>query len=56
MIEPVASDAALLADIRTTAAREDGHVRLWWLGQSGFLVQCNGRHLLLDPESPVRTA
>ncbi len=23
--------------------------RLWWLGQSGFLVQWQGRHLLLDP-------
>ena len=23
--------------------------RIWWLGQSGFLVQCDGRYLLLDP-------
>jgi L-ascorbate metabolism protein UlaG (beta-lactamase superfamily) len=22
---------------------------LWWLGQSGFLMQWNGRHLLFDP-------
>jgi L-ascorbate metabolism protein UlaG (beta-lactamase superfamily) len=48
MIEPVLKDAALLADIGA-AARDDGHVRLWWLGQSGFLVQWRGRHLLLDP-------
>jgi L-ascorbate metabolism protein UlaG (beta-lactamase superfamily) len=48
MIEPVLKDAALLADIGA-AARDDGHFRLWWLGQSGFLVQWRGRHLLLDP-------
>ena len=23
--------------------------RLWWLGQSGFLFQWRGQHLLLDP-------
>lgn len=49
MIEPVASDAALVAHIRATAGLMDDHVRLWWLGQSGFLVQWRGRHLLLDP-------
>lgn len=48
MIIPVTQDAALLDDIRT-APRDDGHVHLWWLGQSGFLVQWQGRHLLLDP-------
>jgi L-ascorbate metabolism protein UlaG (beta-lactamase superfamily) len=31
-------------------AREDRtQVHLWWLGQSGFLIQWQGRHLLLDP-------
>jgi L-ascorbate metabolism protein UlaG (beta-lactamase superfamily) len=48
MIEPALKDAALLADIKA-AARDDGHFRLWWLGQSGFLLQWRGRHLLLDP-------
>lgn len=48
LIEPALKDDALLADIRA-AARDDGHFRLWWLGQSGFLVQWRGRHLLLDP-------
>ncbi len=48
MIRPALSDAELLADIR--AARvDDGGLRLWWLGQSGFLLQWQGRHLLLDP-------
>lgn len=40
--------AALLHDIRA-AASEREHFHLWWLGQSGFLVQWQGRHLLLDP-------
>lgn len=48
MIVPALKDAALLADI-VDANRDDGHVHLWWLGQSGFLVQFGGRHLLLDP-------
>lgn len=48
MIVPLLQDDALLADIRA-ADQRDGHVRLWWLGQSGFLVQYDGAHLLLDP-------
>jgi L-ascorbate metabolism protein UlaG (beta-lactamase superfamily) len=38
----------LLADVRV-ANRNDDNFRLWWLGQSGFLVQWKGSHLLLDP-------
>jgi L-ascorbate metabolism protein UlaG (beta-lactamase superfamily) len=49
MIEPKMSGEALLADIRQTAAAEDKRLYLWWLGQSGFLVQYHGHHLLLDP-------
>lgn len=30
-------------------ARSRGGLHLWWLGQSGFLVQWEGHHLLLDP-------
>ena len=48
MITPVLRDAALLADIAAANVR-DGHVRLWWLGQSGFLLQWDGHHLLFDP-------
>jgi L-ascorbate metabolism protein UlaG (beta-lactamase superfamily) len=48
VIEPVQKDAALLADIKA-ANRQDGNFRLWWLGQSGFLVQWKAKHLLLDP-------
>ncbi|MGC1784752.1 MAG: MBL fold metallo-hydrolase [Acidobacteriaceae bacterium] len=48
MIEPVLRGEALLEDI-AAANRKDGEFRLWWLRQSGFLLQWNGRHLLLDP-------
>jgi L-ascorbate metabolism protein UlaG (beta-lactamase superfamily) len=44
----VQSHAALRADIRA-ADRRDGGFRLWWLGQSGFLLQWQGVHVLLDP-------
>jgi len=48
MIRPVLSHEALLADIRQS--REDHEqFHLWWLGQSGFLLQWRARHLLLDP-------
>lgn len=48
MLKPVLADDDFLADV--AAAREDAQgFHLWWLGQSGFLVQWQGRHLLLDP-------
>lgn len=48
LIKPFAKDDALLADIN--AARADDDVfHLWWLGQSGFLLQWRGNHLLFDP-------
>lgn len=42
------SHAALLADIRAGEENDRGF-RLWWLGQSGFLLQWQGVHVLLDP-------
>jgi L-ascorbate metabolism protein UlaG (beta-lactamase superfamily) len=48
VIEPVLADDALIADVRRSRDETAGF-RLWWLGQSGFLVQHAGRHLLLDP-------
>jgi len=48
MIVPALSHDALLADIQQANTTND-RVRLWWLGQSGFLVQWNQRHLLFDP-------
>ncbi len=48
MIAPALRDEAFLADV-FRARNDHEHLRLWWLGQSGFLVQWQGRHLLLDP-------
>jgi L-ascorbate metabolism protein UlaG (beta-lactamase superfamily) len=48
MIRPTLQGDALLSDIRE-ANHDDGNFRLWWLGQSGFLLQWLGHHLLFDP-------
>jgi L-ascorbate metabolism protein UlaG (beta-lactamase superfamily) len=47
MIRPIQSGETLLADVRRAASEPGFH--LWWLGQSGFLVQHAGRYLLIDP-------
>jgi L-ascorbate metabolism protein UlaG (beta-lactamase superfamily) len=49
LIEPVLRDDALLDDVRAGADAGDDLLRLWWLGQAGFLVQWAGHHLLIDP-------
>lgn len=48
MIRPVLQDDDFLEDVEN-AAQDLQDLHLWWLGQSGFLVQWQGRHLLLDP-------
>lgn len=48
MIEPLLADDELLRDIRTARSEADA-MHLWWLGQSGFLLQWNDQHLLFDP-------
>lgn len=48
MIVPFQKDDDLLLDVGASDVN-DGHVRLWWLGQSGYLVQFERAHLLLDP-------
>jgi L-ascorbate metabolism protein UlaG (beta-lactamase superfamily) len=48
MIQPLLAHDALLADIRAARA-EPAALHLWWLGQSGFLMQHAGRHVLVDP-------
>jgi L-ascorbate metabolism protein UlaG (beta-lactamase superfamily) len=45
MIRPLRAGDAFLADVQAAT----GPLDLWWLGQSGFLVAHDGRHLLLDP-------
>ena len=48
MIVPVQKDDVLLADVAAARAEPEA-LHLWWLGQSGFLVQWQGRRLLFDP-------
>jgi L-ascorbate metabolism protein UlaG (beta-lactamase superfamily) len=48
MIRPVLQADSVLADIRAAGAAH-GALNLWWLGQSGFLIKCDGQHLLVDP-------
>src|SRR5512138_653414 len=48
MIKPVLQDDAFLEDV--SRAKDDAdQLHLWWLGQSGYLIQWQGHHLLLDP-------
>jgi L-ascorbate metabolism protein UlaG (beta-lactamase superfamily) len=48
MIRPLRKNDALLADIREAGSISD-ELHIWWLGQSGFLVQWSGIHVLFDP-------
>jgi L-ascorbate metabolism protein UlaG (beta-lactamase superfamily) len=48
VIEPFLQDEAFLADVDEARA-DRRRFHLWWLGQSGFLLQWQGRHLLFDP-------
>lgn len=48
MINAYWKDDELLKDIQQADANE-AHFRIWWLGQSGFLVHYKGQFLLFDP-------
>jgi L-ascorbate metabolism protein UlaG (beta-lactamase superfamily) len=48
MIKPKLKDGTFLSDIRETS-KDTSRLHVWWLGQSGFLLQYQGKHLLLDP-------
>ncbi len=47
MIKAIRKQQDLLADILHHESSDDLH--LWWLGQSGYLIQYHGKRLLLDP-------
>ncbi|GAB4021152.1 MBL fold metallo-hydrolase [Spirosoma migulaei] len=50
MLKPAfQKDEALLADIETARNQQTDALYIWWLGQSGFLLQYKGQHLLFDP-------
>jgi L-ascorbate metabolism protein UlaG (beta-lactamase superfamily) len=48
MIEPLLRDEAFLRDLAAAPRRAD-RFSLWWLGQSGFLLQWQQHRLVLDP-------
>ncbi|GAB3542490.1 MBL fold metallo-hydrolase [Spirosoma fluminis] len=49
MLKPAfQTDDALIADIAAAQSQPD-LLHIWWLGQSGFLLQYEGRQLLFDP-------
>ena len=47
MIKPKLQDKSFLTDVMS--CRDQPGFRLWWLGQSGYLIQWQDQHLLLDP-------
>jgi len=56
MTKPILQGNQFLANVKEYP-KENGHFNLWWLGQSGYLIQWNrangnsiiSRHLLIDP-------
>lgn len=48
MIEPLQSDEALLDDINSVSKGSDA-LHVWWLGQSGYLIEFNDTRVLIDP-------
>ena len=48
MIEPLLADDAFLADVQLARA-DASNLHVWWLGQSGYLLQWKGKHALVDP-------
>ncbi|HLO18279.1 MAG TPA: MBL fold metallo-hydrolase [Anaerolineales bacterium] len=48
MIKPLLQDDAFLEDV-SRAKKNPDQLHFWWLGQSGFLIQWQGHHLLIDP-------
>ena len=48
MIKAHLKDEALLDDIQNVP-KDRSRFHCWWLGQSGFLLQWQGEHLLFDP-------
>ena len=48
LIPALQKDDALLKDIQRTASDREAFY-LWWLGQSGYLIQWQSQYLLLDP-------
>ena len=48
MIPAIKKDEELIAEMDSLLNDKD-HFHLWWLGQSGFLLQWKGKRVLIDP-------
>ena len=48
MIAAIKKDEELIAEM-DSLMNDENHFHLWWLGQSGFLLQWKGRRVLIDP-------
>jgi L-ascorbate metabolism protein UlaG (beta-lactamase superfamily) len=48
LIKAVKKDHELVQEMDNLAS-EEKHFHLWWLGQSGFLLQWKGKRVLIDP-------
>ena len=46
MISPIMRDDAFIKSVHNA---QPGHLHIWWLGQSGFLIKWQDSHLLIDP-------
>ena len=48
MITATKKDEELIAEM-DSLLEDENHFHLWWLGQSGFLLQWKGKRVLMDP-------
>lgn len=48
MKQPLLKGDAFLNEVKNTPSSSD-RFDVWWMGQSGFLIKYNGKHLLFDP-------
>ncbi len=48
LIPAVKKDEKLIEEMDSFLSEKEGF-RLWWLGQSGYLLQWNGKRVLIDP-------
>ncbi|MBL7745817.1 MAG: MBL fold metallo-hydrolase [Chitinophagaceae bacterium] len=48
LIKAIKKDEALVAEMDSLLT-DDQQFHIWWLGQSGYLLQWNGKRVLIDP-------